>query len=166
MMDALRDPVWQFVGVLVTLVAAAIPAFVWVMRRRRPPTHAEQQAALRDVYSRYPGPAMPDRGKHKKRKSDGILVANISSDFLNQFPVPVGALAAHVDRTYTPENFGSSDWLSVFRRIAAEGYLVVVDGTAACRLMLATPVNPGPKMTAWLSSSAARKRSIMGLDDE
>jgi hypothetical protein len=104
--------------------------------------------------------------RHKKRKSDGILIANISLDFLNQFPVSIRILARHVNQIYTPENFGSADWLDVFKRLANEGYFIPTPETPIDKISLATVVNPGPKLYSHLESTKMLRRSIMGLDDE
>jgi hypothetical protein len=166
MLNLLRDPVWQFVGVAIAVVAAAVPIVLAITRRRRSMTPGEEQAALRERYAPSHGPGGGTHSRHKGRRRDGILFANISSDFLNRFPLPVGILVAHLDRLYTPENFGSSDWQSVFRRVAAEGYFVTADGTRSSRITLETPVGPGPKMSHWLSLAASIKREVLGLDGD
>jgi len=104
----LRDPVWQFVGAAITLVALILT----LLHGRR--TRKQEQATKASV-----GSFRVDRGygRHKLRKNDGILYANISSDFFGQFPAPIATLAKHLDRLYTPENFGHSDWLEVFKRM-------------------------------------------------
>jgi len=161
-MNLLRDPLWQFVGVVIAIFAAAIP-IVASTKRRKVTKRNEEQATPSERNPQVPRPAT-DNARHKKRKPDGVLAANISSDFLNQFPSAIGTLASHLDRPYTPENFGSSDWLSVFRRLILEGYFSPTDGTRPSRITLETPVRPGPKLVPWLEGSAAMKRRILGLD--
>ena len=163
-MDLLRDQIWQFVGVIVAILTAAVPAGLWLFRRRKVERKQTQQEYVIAELKRHRIGSVPDYGKHKKRKKDGILLANISSDFLNQFPVPIGVLAAHLDRIYTPENFGASDWLTVFRRLTLEEYFVSADGSSPRRLKIETPLNSGPQMESWLTASASAKRSIAGLD--
>jgi hypothetical protein len=152
------------IGVVVALLTAFVPLAFWFIRRRRPAIDRSQQEASIEELKKHAGAIRSSYGKHKKRKKDGILVANISSDFLNQFPVPVGVMAAHLDAIYTPENFGAGDWISIFRRLTAEGYFVTADGSSPKRMKMNTPLNSGPKLESRLKSSAAVKRSIAGLD--
>ncbi len=162
-MGVLRDPIWQFLGVVAAVVMALVPLLLQRIRRRRSGAGSRVAAARQGgvAVARDSGP-----GKHKKRKADGILFANVSSDFLNQFPIAVRVLAAHLDRLYTPENFGGSNWLLVFCRLAAEGYFQPADGKSPKRLKLDSFVNPGPRLESWLRDSARAKRSIAGWDDE
>jgi hypothetical protein len=163
--NVLRDPIWQFVGVVVALGIAAVSVVPWRRRKRHQDAQrqAEVAAALRAHQNELP--AQPGYGKHKKRKDDGNLFANISLDFLNQLPQPLGVLAAHLDRTYTPENFGAQDWLSVFQRLIGEGFFRPIANQPR-RLTLLTQLEPGPALEKWTRLAASLRRSIHGLNDE
>ena len=128
-MDILRDPVWQFVGVFIAALSTGGSIILWMIRRNRDRNAICEDEIIGRLKEYIPQGNATYFGKHKKRKSDGILLANLSSDFLNQFPIPVAVLAAHLDCLYTPENFGASDWLSVFRRLSIEGYLFQLKGS-------------------------------------
>ena len=145
-----RDPVWQFIGVVLAALGLAVP-LIW--RSLRSPAKQEQSWTPAPIVS---------HSRHKRRRADGVLVANISSDFLNQFPVRVGDLAAHVDCLYTPENFGASDWLAVFQRLVQEGYLTPVKPVR--RLGLDTLVSHGPQIQSHLEITRRNRREIEGLD--
>jgi hypothetical protein len=164
-MDALRDPIWQFVGVVVAVLAAGGPGLVWLFRRRARADASRDAEIIAQLKAHVGSGFSGSNTKHKKRKSDGILIANLSSDFLNQFPMPVAVLAAHLDHIYTPENFGASDWLGVFRRFTSEGYFEPTDGRSPGRITVESTLNPGPKMQHWLKMSAQSNRSIAGLED-
>jgi hypothetical protein len=152
----LRDPVWQFVGSAIALVA-----LIWTLLQRRR-TRKQEQATKASV-----GSFSVDRGygRHKIRKDDGILHANISSDFFGQFPAPIAALAKHLDRIYTPENFGHSDWLEVFKRMIKEEYFIPEPQCSLRRVTYNTQVNAGPRLQPYLRQTAQMRKRIMGLDE-
>ncbi len=157
-MDILRDPLWQFVGVVIALVTILIPIIQSYRKRKAQRSASVDLHALLSVSAR-------GYEKHKKRKSDGILVANISSDFLNQFPVKIGVLAKHLDSTYTPENFGHSNWLDVFKRLIKEEYFLPTKKVPMKRISFETEVNPGLKLEPHFESTRKLRRSIQGLED-
>lgn len=163
-MEFLRDPIWQFIGVVLTALVALPPVVIWLRRKRNAAATRERDAEIIAHLSKNQMTSRRGYEKHKKRKGDGILLGNLSSDFLNQFPVPLGVLAAHLDRIYTPENFGATDWVTVFRRLAAEGYFVAADGSLPEKLQIDTGLDSGPKLGGWLKMAAQTRRSIQGLD--
>jgi hypothetical protein len=166
-MEALRDPIWQFVGVVVAVLALGVPGLVWLLRRRSAAASRQRnEEIINQMKQHWPAGTQFNSGKHKKRKKDGILLANLSSDFLNQFPLPVAVLAAHLDWLYTPENFGGPDWLTVFRRLTAEGYFETADGRSPRRITIESLLNPGHKSQSWFRDASQLKRRIAGLDDE
>ena len=166
-MEALRDPIWQFVGVVVAVLAVGVPGLVWLLRRRSAAASRQRnEEIINQMKHHLPAGTLSNYGKHKKRKEDGILLADLSLDFLNQFPLPVAVLAAHLNCIYTPENFGGSDWLTVFRRLTAAGYFETADGRSPRRITIESLLNPGHKFQSWLRSASQLKRSIAGLDDE
>lgn len=165
-MDLLRDSMWQFVGVVVAVITAVASGIVWLLSRRRSRGRSRNEEVIAELKRHLLDGASPGFARHKKRKNDGILLANISSDFLNQFPVPVAVMAAHLDRLYTPENFGEPDWLGVFRRLTMERYFTPVRERSPKRITVESLLNPGPLLESWLRPSAAAKRRIAGLDDE
>jgi hypothetical protein len=165
-MDILRDPIWQSIGVFVALLTGLVPAVAWYIRRLSATSEKSQHDAIIAELKRHQAQRVGFNAKHKKRKTDGILLANISSDFLNQFPIPMGVMAVHLDLLYTPENFGAPDWIVVFRRLAMEGCFVPVDGSSPKRLKIDTLVNPGPKLEHWLQDAAELKSRIAGLSRE
>ena len=164
--EFLRDPIWQFIGVVVAVLIGGVPGVLWLMRRRRATAVSRHEEIIAELKKHLPTGGLPGVAKHKKRKSDGILLANLSSDFVNQFPVPVGILAAHLDQFYTPENFGASDWLTVFRRLTEENYFQPLHERSARRIGLESKLNPGPKLEKWLRASIERKRDVAGLNDD
>jgi hypothetical protein len=165
-MEALRDPIWQFVGVVVAILALGVAGVAWLLRRRpAAASRGRNEEIINQMKQHLPTGTLSNSGKHKKRKEDGILLANLSLDFLNQFPLPVAVLAAHLDRIYTPENFGGSDWLTVFRRLTGEGFFETADGRSPRRIGVESLLNPGQKFQSWLRSASQMKRRIAGLDD-
>lgn len=164
-MDILRDPVWQFVGVLIAALSAGGSAILWMIQKNQKGKVSSEDEIIERLKQHMPLGNISPSGKHKKRKDDGILLANLSSDFLNQFPVRMGVLAAQLDCLYTPENFGSSDWLGVFRRLSSEGYFVPVGGQSPERITVESQLDAGPKMQTWIRLSIESKRRIAGLDD-
>jgi len=164
-MNILRDPIWQFVGVIVTILIAIVPVIIWRLRHKKAEALTHQQQIIAELKAHI------DRGhhsirhqKHKKRQGDGLLLGNLSFDFFNQFPVPIGVLAAHLDQIYTPENFGADNWLAVFRRLASEGYFESADGSSWKRVRLNTPLILGGKMEHWVKIAADIKRTVAGLE--
>jgi len=125
MLDLLRDPVWQFIGVVLALATCCVP-IIWKKIRMRTTYRIDNK---KDMIPNSHGLISIDASakyypKHKKLKSDGILLGNISSDYLNQFPVSIKEMAAHLDMIYTPENFGGKNWLDVFKRFIKDGYFI------------------------------------------
>lgn len=45
-MDILRDPIWQFIGVVVAILVAAVPAVIWFVRRRSAANEKSQHEAI------------------------------------------------------------------------------------------------------------------------
>jgi len=165
-MEVLRDPIWQFVGVVVAILAVGVPGLAWLLRRRSAAaSRRRNEEIISQMKQHLPTGTLSSFRKHKKRKEDGVLLANLSLDFLNQFPLPVAVLAAHLDRVYTPENFGGSDWLTVFRRLTAEGFFETVDGRSPRRITVESLLNPGQKFQSWLRSASQLKREVAGLED-
>lgn len=107
-MEYIRDPAWQFVGVIITLISMICSAISWHLGQRKLSRKTEAEI-IQKLKSRMYTVSVSSAGKHKKRKDDGVLLSNLSSDFFNQFPLTVAVLSAHLDRIYTPENFGASD---------------------------------------------------------
>lgn len=164
-----RDPIWQFIGAFIGAIALIIGIIESRKRQARP--HASQKRLPSDSKlssdNNLPGVDIARTYyRHKKRKPDGILFANISSDFLNQFPVSIEALQNHVDRIYTPENFGEISWLAVFKRLIKEDYLKPLGGTFLHNITLRRLVNPGPKLDHWLRDTMKVRREILGLEDD
>jgi hypothetical protein len=163
-MSILRDPVWQFVGVLIAVLTVLIPVIVKSLKRRSSESRAHHPTD--SVIGPSGGGGSRRYEKHKKRKPDGILLGNISSDFFNQFPASVQDMVNNLDSLYTPENFGGSDWLSVFRRFTKEDYFVSADGKSVRRIGYQSMLNPGPKLDSWLRDTGRVRRQILGIEEE
>jgi hypothetical protein len=167
-MDFLRDPIWQFIGVVVAIAAIAIP-YIQLRRKRKKEDHSHRtKEGPPSVNSLQTEKVISTQyySKHKGRKPDGILVANISSDFLNQFPASIEVRGKHLDRIYTPENFGASNWLDVFRRFTKEEYFTTTKKISLKRMSYDTLLNPGPKLYPHLEGAKRIRRSIIGVDNE
>lgn len=162
-MEYIRDPAWQFVGVIITLISMICSAIAWHLGQRKLSRKTEAEL-IQKLKARMHVVSVGSAGKHKKRKDDGVLLGNLSSDFFNQFPLPIAVLAAHLDRIYTPENFGASDWLVVFKRLCNEGFFVPANTGSPKRLRLESEINTGPKFQKWHETVAKMKRSIQGLE--
>lgn len=161
-MEFLRDPIWQFVGAAIAGVTCLMSAAAYLWNRRKETNRKSVAAPVRMLVPSIGSNPYP---KHKKRKDDRIILANLSSDFFNQFPVTVEELSMHVDRIYTPENFGASDWLSVFKRLASEGFFVAANDVRPNRITKRTELRPGEKLEPWLQGTARMKSEILGLQD-
>jgi hypothetical protein len=151
--------------VVVAIITGSISGVLWLMRRRRVAAISRQVETIAALRKYLPHGEGRPTTKNKKRQDDGILLANVAFDFLNQFPLPVAVLAEHVDRIYTPENFGASDWLTVFRRLTEDGCFTPVRERSARRIGLESLLNPGPKLASLLQIAIHTKRGVAGLDE-
>ena len=107
-------------------------------------------------------PYPPNDLRKKKRVPYEELAATISMNFLNKFPATISALAAALDATYNPKQFGERDWFDPLRKMTKDGYLTPVDATLDT-LTPESKLDAGPELGPYLKwTREARKK--LGFD--